>query len=272
MGELADLRRFRSTVADPDGVSIASARGALERSIARGTRRRAPTRRAALAVALVLLAVGGSGLAIADRGIFDGPPAPPAQDAGQQRLIPSLKIGHATTLASYGGRSLFGSRTAAGGYCLSASSPTDPDAEGGRCLSDRYGAVLAAGKPITIPISGGSVGGYAPGASTVSLTGLGDAETVPVAPNGWWIGVATLGDLFALPARERNGGEVTATLRAADGSILDTLVVFRLESIPGVPGVLALKDNDSATLSAGPSAPGPGHSELSDPDPTGTTG
>jgi hypothetical protein len=271
MPELADLTAFRANVADPDEAAIGIARAGLLRAIERRPSPHRRARRVALAVALAVLAIGGSGLALADHGVFDGPPAPPAQDAGQQRLFPMLGIGHATTLARYGGRSLFGSRTAAGGYCLSASSPADPDAEGGRCLSDRYGALLAAGHPITIPISGGSVGGYAPGAGTVGLAGLGVDETVPVAANGWWIGAVDLGNVFALSSSERNGGEVTATARAADGSVIATTLVFRLETFPGVPGVVALRDNDSARVSAGPSSSGAGHSELSDPDPTSGT-
>jgi hypothetical protein len=268
MPELADLTAFRANVADPDEAAIGTARSDLLRAIERRPSAHRRSRRLALAVALVVLAIGGSGLALANHGVFDGPPAPPAQDAGQQRLFPMLRIGHATTLASYGGRSLFGSRTAAGGYCLSASSPVDPDAEGGRCLSDRYAALLAAGRPITIPISGGSVGGYAPGASSVGIAGLGVDETVPVAANGWWIGVVDLGNVFALSSSDRNGGEVSATARAADGSVIAITLVFRLETLPGLPGVVALRDNDSARVSAGSSSPGPGHSELRDPTAT----
>jgi hypothetical protein len=252
MAELADLQRFRATVSDPEAHLVARARADLKRSIG-GAAVAVPRwrgRRVRLLVAIVALVVTGTGLGIAESGVLDGPPAPPVQDAALQRLFPPFGIGHAATLASYGGRSLFGARTASGGYCLSATSPTDPDAGGGHCLSDGYAARLTAGEPISLVLSGWSAAGFAPGARLVRLHGLGVDATVPVASNGWWIGVAEVHP-FALPGGATSG-EVTATALAADGSTLATTTVFRVTAVPGVKGVASIVSDPTGKLTAGP--------------------
>jgi hypothetical protein len=155
-------------------------------------------------------------------GIFNGPPAPPQNDAALRALFPPLQIGHATQLVEYEGRTLFGARTAAGGYCFSATSPVDPKGEGGHCVSKDEAQTLDAGGTVAFGMSGASVGGYAPGASTVRVSGAGIDATFPVGENGWWLGVAHIPGIERIMRLHRlpNGKEqdsVVATSIAPDG-------------------------------------------------------
>jgi hypothetical protein len=236
MADLADIGQFRGTVRDPGPAETAIARAALVHEIGRGnSRTRSRRRRRALpALAVALVVVVATGLAIARSGAFDGPPAPPGPDAALQRLFPPLGIGHATTLATYGGRTFFGARTAAGGYCFSATSPLDPDAEGGHCVSAPKAAQLDAGAAVSTLTSSWTVGGYAPGAATVRLAGPGVDAIVPVASNGWWVGVA---DPHLTPSARPKTGDVTATGLSPDGTALATTTIFRILAVPSGVGI-----------------------------------
>jgi|RhiMetdeSRZDD1v2_1073273.scaffolds.fasta_scaffold88286_2 hypothetical protein len=153
------------------------------------------SRRLVVAVAVVLLVGGGVAFAASNLLGGDpltGPPAPAENDAALRALFPPYQIGHATQLAERGGRKLFGARTARGGYCFSATSPTDPKGEGGHCVSVEEARTLTAGGTVAFAMSGWSVGGYAPGATSVRINGAGLDETVPVNEKGWWLGVARL--------------------------------------------------------------------------------
>jgi hypothetical protein len=179
-----------------------------------------------LAVALALLL--GTGVAFAASALFGGgaltgPPAPADNDAALRALFPPYRIGHATQLAEYEGRKVFGARTANGGYCFSATSPTDPKGEGGHCVSKTEAQTLDAGGNVAFEMSGWSAGGYAPGASKVRVSGVGIDVTIPVAEDGWWVGVAQLpllgGGRSPLPDGQ-DRGFVVATSIASDGRVL----------------------------------------------------
>jgi hypothetical protein len=192
VNELLALRSFRSDVADPPQSLVARERQQLlAQAEQRSWRRHAVI--AAVAIACVL---GGAGALAASgvvgHGILAGPSAPAQNDTALQDLFPPYDIGHATQLAEFDGRTLFGARTAKGGYCFSATSPTDPKGEGGHCVSDAAARRLNAGKEAAFAMSGWSVGGYSPGATEVHLQGAGVDATVSVGANGWWIGVAEL--------------------------------------------------------------------------------
>src|SRR5919108_4002184 len=106
----------------------------------RGRRRRLVRSRRTVVVAIALALLTGAGVALAASALFGsdpltGPPAPADNDAALRALFPPYRIGHATQLAEYEGRKLFGARTANGGYCFSATSPIDPKGEGGHCIS-----------------------------------------------------------------------------------------------------------------------------------------
>jgi hypothetical protein len=180
-----------------------------------------------LAVALLLLVGGGVAFGasrLLQGDPLKGPPAPPENDVALRALFPPYKIGHATQLATYEGRRLFGARTARGGYCFSATSPTDPMGEGGHCVSEAQSRRLDAGGSVAFTMSGWSAGGYAPGASEVRVSGAGIDATIPVAENGWWVGVARLPlgtDRPRSPLPNgQDRGTVTATSVAADGQVL----------------------------------------------------
>jgi len=187
-------------------------------------------RRRMLVVAIVLVLLVGGGVALAASELFGGDPltgpaAPPSNDAALRALFPPYRIGHATQLAEYEGRKLFGARTASGGYCFSATSPTDPKGEGGHCVSKADALKLDANGPVAFTMSGWSAGGYAPGASEVRISGAGIDVTVPVAENGWWVGVAQLPLLGAdrlrspLPAGQDRGFVVARSV-GPDGRML----------------------------------------------------
>ena len=179
------------------------------------------------AVALLLLVGGGVALGastLLQDDPLTGPPAPPENDVALRALFPPYRIGHATQLANYDGRRLFGARTATSGYCFSATSPIDPKGEGGHCVSKAEARRLDAGGTVAFTMSGWSAGGYAPGASEVRVSGAGVDVTVPVAENGWWVGVARLPlgtDRLKSPLPEgQDRGFVVATSMAPDGEIL----------------------------------------------------
>lgn len=220
MDELAVLRSFRADAAAPPAGLTARER---ERVFARRRARR-PVLVAAVAAACVL---GGAG-ALAATGVLGGdllagPSAPPENDTALRNLFPPFHIGHATQLAEYDGRTLFGARTAKGVYCFSATSPIDPKGEGGHCVSRDASKALDAGRSAAFLMSGWSVGGFAPGASDVRLTGMGVDETVPVGANGWWLGIA---EVPSFPSRlppdqlKVREGDVIATRIDADGNEL----------------------------------------------------
>ena len=149
----------------------------------------------------VLLAVGASvaaaavGVAVAASGdILQGPAAPPRYDTALRELMPPLGIGRARELASHDGRTLFGARTRAAGYCFSATSPVDRGAQGGHCVSAAEARSLDRRGFVAFAMSGSSVGGFAPGADSVRVTGAGLDVVVPVSDAGWWVGEARLGE------------------------------------------------------------------------------
>jgi hypothetical protein len=192
-------------------------------------RRRLVRSRRTVVVAIALVLLIGGGVALAASALFGGdplagPPAPPDNDAALRALFPPYRIGHATQLAEYEGRKLFGARTASGGYCFSATSPTDPKGEGGHCVSKAEALRLDASGTVAFTMSGWSAGGYAPGAREVRISGAGIDVTVPVAENGWWVGVARLplgGDRLRSPLPVgHDRGFVVATSVGPDGRVL----------------------------------------------------
>jgi hypothetical protein len=166
--------------------------------------------------------------------ILGGPPAPQENDAALQALFPPYRIGHATELAEFENRKLFGARTAKGGYCFSATSPIDPKGEGGHCVSDAEARTLDTGGTVAFAMSGGSVGGYAPGAVEVRVSGAGIDVTVPVTEKGWWLGVA---DLPAKrPAHFRGPVDVVATSLSRDGRVLGRDPLMRISVLRPAAG------------------------------------
>jgi hypothetical protein len=202
-----------------------SAQDAFRPRYGRLSRRR--RRISILAVALLLLVGGGVAFGasrLLEGDPLNGPPAPPENDAALRALFPPYRIGHATQLATYDGRTLFGARTATGGYCFSVTSPIDPKGEGGHCVSKAQSSRLDAGGSVAFTMSGWSAGGYAPGASEVRVSGAGIDATVPVAANGWWVGVVRLplgtDRLRSSLPNGQDRGFVVATSVAADGRVL----------------------------------------------------
>jgi hypothetical protein len=238
MDEVALLRSFRATVADPPADVVAAAGTALlaqDGARAPASQRRfRPRRRFAVALGLVACILAAAGAFAAGFGdVLDGPPAPPKNEAALKNLFPPLHIGRAVTLAENGGRKLFGARTASGGYCFSATSPIDPDGEGGYCVSPSEAKALGAGEVVAFAMSGGSVGGYAPGATTVRVTGAGIDVTFPVKPSGWWLGVARV------PLTPRNGvieGDVVATSIGPDRNVLGSDPLMHVTVVKGRDG------------------------------------
>ena len=223
--ELAEPARKQQ----PDWADILLRAGADARTRATGRRRRV-----LLAAALALLATAAVGVALAATGVLQGPPAPPENDAALRQLMPPLGIGPATELASHGGRTLFGARTKAGGYCFSATSPTDPRGEGGHCLSDADAARLDGRRVVAFALSGSSAGGYAPGAESVRINGAGIDAEAPVSANGWWIGEARL--LTPPLAPGVASATVVATGRAKDGTIVGRDSLLFIDRVEGPGG------------------------------------
>ncbi|MGZ4308873.1 MAG: hypothetical protein ACXVRV_03405 [Gaiellaceae bacterium] len=232
MDEIARIRSFRADVSEPSAGLIAAARNQLL-AVTRSQRTQGSwsvwsRRTLVVALALVCLLAGAGALAasgVFGDGILSGPSAPPENDAALRALFPPYRIGHATQLAEYEGRKLFGARTGAGGYCFSATSPIDPKAEGGHCVYKAESRRLDAGEAVAFSMSGWSAGGYAPGASEVHVYGAGIDETIPVAQNGWWVGVAQIPDMEGLVRLHRlpNGKDrasVVAASIASDGQVL----------------------------------------------------
>lgn len=187
-------------------------------------------RRTAIAITLAALAALGVGVAIAATSdILGGPPAPPEKDAALRQLFPPLAIGPATELASRGDRTLFGARTKAGGYCFSATSPIDPNAEGGHCVSAAEARALDQRQVVAFAMSGSSVGGYAPGAEYVRVTGASLDVEIPVSRNGWWVGVAPVPDP-PLPVGV-DEATVVATAYAVDGTVLGRDALLRIRRV-----------------------------------------
>lgn len=190
----------------------------VRRARTRGGLRRLPSasRARVLAAAVALLAAVGVGVAIAaTTDILEGAPAPPENDAALRQLFPPLAIGPATELASRNGRTLFGARTRSGGYCFSATSPVDPTGAGGHCVSEAEARALDRRRVVAFAMSGSSVGGYAPGADYVRITGAGLEVEIPVSRNGWWVGEVRLGKP-PLPAAV-DDASVVATAYEAGG-------------------------------------------------------
>lgn len=192
-----------------------------------------------VAIASLLLVGGGAAFAAStlfNGGPLNGPPAAAENDAALRALFPPYRIGHARQLAENDGRKLFGARTARGGYCFSATSATDPKGEGGHCVSAEEARTLTAGGTVAFAMSGWSVGGYAPGASSVRITGAGLDETVRVNRHGWWIGVARLAiKRMMRDHRLPNGADratVVATSIAGDGQEVghDRLMTVQVRS------------------------------------------
>jgi len=233
MDEIARFRSFRAAAADPSPEAVTAARKRLlaHADPARANIRLRPRGRRALAVALaaaclvgVAAAFGASQILKSD--VLRGPAAPTENEAALQALFPPLDIGRATELAEHAGRTLFGARTARGGYCFSATSPVDPKGEGGHCVSAAEARTLDGGGTVAFAMSGWSVGGYAPGASKVHVSGAGIDVTVPVSKNGWWVGVARL-PLTTL--RDAIEGTVVATGVGPDGDVLGRDPLMRVQ-------------------------------------------
>ena len=225
MDEITRISAFRADAPEPSRHVVAAARSALIASIdSRPTRRRRGVRSCrtlAAAVALACLVGAASALAVAGilgDGILSGPSAPPENDASLQALFPPYRIGHATQLSAYEGRKLFGARTAQGGYCFSATSPIDPKGEGGHCVSTVEARALNAGGTVAFAMSGSSVGGYAPRASSARVAGAGIDVAFPVGENGWWLGVAELPKNPLPDGQDR--ANVVATSIGPDGRML----------------------------------------------------
>jgi hypothetical protein len=225
MDEITRIRTFRADVTPPSGYVVGASRRELLAVIdSRPTGRWWAIRsRRALAAAIALVCLLGTAGAIAasgllGNGILSGNSAPPENAAALRALFPPYSIGRATELAHYDGRKLFGARTRRGGYCFSATSPTDPTGEGGHCVSNAEARTLDAGRTVAFAMSGASVGGYAPGASKVRVSGAGIRVTVPVGENGWWLGVARL-SRDTLPDGEHRAF-VVATSIGPDGRVL----------------------------------------------------
>jgi hypothetical protein len=223
--EITRIRSFRADVSEPSAQVVAAARGALFVAVDSrpAWRRWAVRSRRTLVVALALACLlGGAGALAAagvlGDGILSGPSAPPENDVALQALFPPYRIGHATELAESQGRKLFGARTASGGYCFSATSPIDPKGEGGHCVSKAEANTLEAGGTVAFAMSGWSVGGYAPGASSVRVAGAGIDVTFPVGENGWWLGVAELPKNPLPNGQDR--AQVVATGIGPDGRVL----------------------------------------------------
>jgi hypothetical protein len=205
----------------------------------RGRRRRLVRSRRTVVVAIALALLTGAGVALAASALFGsdpltGPPAPADNDAALRALFPPYRIGHATQLAEYEGRKLFGARTANGGYCFSATSPIDPKGEGGHCVSPSESRTLDAGGTVAFAMSGGSVGGYAPGASRVHISGAGIDVTVPVLESGWWLGIA------GLPTKRRppfhGAVDVVATSLSSNGRVLGRDPLMRVSVLRPADG------------------------------------
>lgn len=235
MDEITRMRSFRTDVSDPSADVVAAARSGLLALVdSRSTRRRwryGGRRALVVAIALACLLGGAGALAasgLLGDGILSGPSAPPENDAALRALFPPYRIGHATELAANEGRKLFGARTAVGGYCFSATSPIDPKGEGGHCVSKAEARTLDDGGTVAFAMSGSSVGGYAPRASKVRVTGAGIDITVPVGENGWWLGVAQLPPNPLPDGRDR--AFVVATSIGPDGRVLgqDPLMLVTL--------------------------------------------
>jgi hypothetical protein len=229
--EIARVRSFRADVLEPSTRVFARERRALLAATRSRRRRRGwPLRSrrilvAALALACLLGTAGAlAAVGVLGDGILSGTSAPPENDAALRALFPPYHIGRATQLGEYDSRKLFGARTAAGGYCFSATSPIDPKGEGGHCVSKAEAQTLDAGGTVAFAMSGGSVGGYAPGASTVRVSGAGIDLTVPVGENGWWLGIARLPvERIMRLQRLPNGKDresVIATSIASDDEVL----------------------------------------------------
>jgi len=190
-----------------------------------GRRRRLAVVSAAAVALLALVAGALAASGVLGGGILNGPSAPPENDAALRALLPPYRIDHATQLAEFDGRTLFGARTAAGGYCFSATSPVDPKGEGGHCVYKDEVRRLNAGENVAFSMSGWSAGGFAPGASEVHVLGAGIDKTSRVGRKGWWVGVAQIPDmerlirLHGLPdGKDRTS--VVAISIAPDGHIL----------------------------------------------------
>jgi len=196
-----------------------------------GSHRRFVRRRRAVVVAIALIVLIGGGVALAATALirgdpFAGPPAPPENDTALRALFPPYRIDHATQLVEHDGRKLFGARTAKGGYCFSATSPIDPKGEGGHCVSPTETRTLDAGGTIAFAMSGGSVGGYAPGANRVQIAGPGLDVTVPVTPSGWWLGVVNVPT--KRPPHFHGTTDVVATSISPDGRVLGRDPLMRI--------------------------------------------
>jgi hypothetical protein len=248
MDEITQMRSFRAEVYDPSADVVAAARRALLVPPNAQSRRRSRTRSRRFliaAVALTCLLGGASALAasgLLGDGILSGPSAPPENDVALQGLFPPYRIGHATQLAEFEGRKMFGARTAKGGYCFSATSPIDPKGEGGHCVSPSEAQTLDAGGTVAFAMSGGSVGGYAPGASQVRVSGAGIDVTVPVSEKGWWLGVAHLP--AKPPPHFRGPVDVVATSLSPDGRVLGRDPLMRVSLLrPGAGWVFGLAFN-----------------------------
>ena len=229
MDDLDHVRAFRAGAAYPSDEVTAAARQALLRSLrdGRAGARSSGRRRLLLALTAGAAFVFASGLALAAAGILDGPPAPPEKQRALAELFPPLRIGRATTLASHDGRTLFGARTEAGGYCFSATSPLDPRSEGGHCVSQADERALDRRETVAFAMSGASAGGYAPGAREVRVTGPGVDVSIPVGANGWWVGEVRLPQP-PLPPGVRSGTVVAAAV-AEDGRVVGRDALLRIE-------------------------------------------
>lgn len=209
---------------EPDWTDVV--RRATSRGRPKPSRRRRST---VIAAALAALAILGAGIALAAADILEGPPAEPERDAALRSLFPPLGIGPATNLVSRDGRTLYGARTKTGSYCFSATSPADPNGEGGHCVSDAEARRLDQRGVVAVAMSGSSVGGYAPGARYVRVTGATLDLEIPVSDRGWWVGVAELPSPPLPTAVDE--ATVVATAYTADGEVIGSDPLMRIRRV-----------------------------------------
>ena len=189
-------------------------------------------RRTLIAAALAGLTVVGAGVALAAASdILDGPAAEPERDAALRSLFPPLGIGPATKLVSRDGRTLYGARTKRGSYCFSATSPSDPNDAGGHCVSDAEARRLDQRGVVAVAMSGSSIGGYAPGARYVRVTGATLDLEIPVSDGGWWVGVAELPSPPLPTAVDE--ATVVATAYTLDGDVIGSDPLIRIRRVGG---------------------------------------
>ena len=95
-------------------------------------------------------------------------------------------------------------------------------------MSSAEAQALDAGTTVAFAMSGWSVGGYAPGATSVRLSGAGIDLSFPVGEKGWWLGEAEmLRQTIPLLAADR--ALVVASGRTDNGSTVGSDPLMRIK-------------------------------------------